>query len=80
MVNLIVDAVGWLDHVRPRSRIEAYPQFVVCKELLHHLLQGGVTFINRLGDQLRLEVEAAETQMESLRDAYASGEAVLEAV
>jgi hypothetical protein len=75
----IEDIRKWLDHVRPRSRIEAYPQFVVCKELLHHLLQGGVTFTNRLGDQLRLEVEAAETQMESLRDAYASGEAVLEA-
>eukprot|EP01043_Picozoa_sp_COSAG02_P037852 COSAG02_NODE_2872_length_7854_cov_57.759381_9_plen_424_part_01 len=75
----IEDIRKWLDHVRPRSRIEAYPQFVVCKEVLHHLLGGGVTFTNRLADQLRAEVEVGEKRMQQLRDTYASGEAVLEA-
>lgn len=74
----IEDIRKWLDHVRPRSRIEAYPHFVICKEVLHHLLNGGISFTNRLADQLRTEIEAAERKMEQLRDTYASGEAVLE--
>ena len=75
----VEDIRKWLHQVRPRSRIEAYPQFVVCKEVLHRLLDGDVTFTNQLADQLRSEVEVAEKRMEQLRDTYASGEAVLEA-
>ena len=75
----IEDIRSWLDGARPQTRIEAYPLFVVAKELLHHLLQGGVTFNNRLADQLRAELEAAEAKMVELREMYGADEAVLDA-
>ena len=75
----IEDIRSWLDGARPQTRIEAYPLFVVAKELLHHLLKGGVTFNNRLVDQLRAELEAAEAKMAELREMYGADEAVLEA-
>ena len=34
----IEDVRSWLDEAKPATRIEAYPLFVVAKELLHHLL------------------------------------------
>ena len=75
----IEDVRSWLDEAKPATRIEAYPLFVVAKELLHHLLEGGVTFGNRAADSLRAELDAASKKMESLREAAAAAEAVLAA-
>ena len=67
----------WLEVAKARTRIEAYPLFVVAKEVLQYLLRDELTFTHAAADKLRAQLAAVETRMEQLRATNASAEEAL---
>eukprot|EP01043_Picozoa_sp_COSAG02_P084761 COSAG02_NODE_22533_length_749_cov_1.120000_2_plen_123_part_01 len=70
----VEDTAEWLETIVPQSRLDAYPVYVLCRELLRKVMQREVEYhdarnvaLSDLVAQLRAEVAEKEVAME--RDA-----------
>ena len=67
----VEDTAEWLETIVPQSRLDAYPVYVLCRELLRKVMQREVEYhdarnvaLSDLVAQLRAEVAEKEVAME----------------
>ncbi len=68
------DWIEWIRHANPRTRVDAYPLFLVWKELLDRFARRELTFISRRTGELeqalvkaQVAQQAQELELEALR-------------
>jgi hypothetical protein len=77
-----IDCDDWFDWVRqvnPRTRVDAYPLLLVCRDLLDRLVRRDLTLISRRTEELAAALAAAQATLDAqdrelteLRDRIAS--------
>jgi hypothetical protein len=70
------DLVAWTTQAEPRTRVDAYPLLVMCRDLLRRLAQRELRVLSRRADALAAElareretVEMQNEELKALRDA-----------
>ena len=57
------DWLEWIRYANPRTRLDAYPLLLVCKELLDRLVRRELTLISRRTEDLTAALERAQTEL-----------------
>ena len=57
------DWIEWIRNANPRTRVDAYPLLLVCKELLDRLVRRELTLISRRTEDLAAALERAQAEL-----------------
>ena len=57
--------IKWMQETNPRSRMDAYPMLLICKELLRRLARKEIHIISKRTDELLADLKMAESTSQS---------------
>ena len=57
------DWIEWIRNANPRTRVDAYPLLLVCKELLDRLVRRDLTLISHRNEELVRSLEQVQTEL-----------------
>ena len=58
------DLIAWIVHAEPRSRMDAYPLLIMCRDLLQRLERRELRVASRKAEELMAELEKARATIE----------------
>ena len=59
------DLIAWIVHAEPRSRMDAFPLLVMCRDLLQRLARRELRVMSRKSEELAAELAQARATIEA---------------